>query len=36
MGLVDALACPHYDSADRTGIERRDDFQAMMRRSTPA
>ena len=31
MGLVDALGCPHYDSAT-AGIERRDDFQAMMRR----
>ena len=31
MGLVDALACPHYDSAT-AGIERRDDFQAMMRK----
>ena len=31
MGLVDALACPHYDSAT-AGIERRDDFQQMMRK----
>ena len=32
MGLVvRALACPHYDSAT-AGIERRDDFQQMMRK----
>ena len=31
MGLVDALACPHYDSAT-AGMPRRDDFRAMMRR----
>ena len=31
MGLVDALACPHYDSAT-AGIERRDDFQQMMKK----
>ncbi len=30
MGLIDALGCPHYDSAT-AGIERRDDFQQMMR-----
>ncbi len=28
MGLVDALACPHYDSAT-AGVPRRDDFHAM-------
>ena len=31
MGLVDALACPHYDSATAS-MPRRDDFEAMMRR----
>ena len=31
MGLVDALACPHYDS-ETAGVRREDDFQAMVRR----
>ena len=31
MGLVDAFGCPHYDSAT-AGIERRHDFQQMMRK----
>ena len=31
MGLLDALACPHFDSATK-GVPRRDDFEAMMRK----